>query len=111
MMSLYDESIEIVEYQTMLRDIKRNRELIDRRPTIDPLADRPDIVIDQNGDYWTLAPVCRNYGLPLPVFYRFEYVPSKGRTMETNRAQAARKVRYPNRRIVDEEPKRSKVKR
>lgn len=110
-MSLYDESIEIVEYQTMLRDIERNRELIDRRSTIDPLADRPDIVVDQNGDYWTLAPVTRNYGLPVPIFYRFEYVPTKGRTMETNRSQAARKIRHPNRRIVDREPKRSKAKR
>lgn len=111
-MSLYDESIEFVEYQTMVKDIKRSRELLDRKTSsVDSLADRPDIVIDQNGDYWTLAPVCKNYGLPLPVFYRFQYVPTKGKSGNSNRTQHARKVKHPNGRLWDESPKTAKVKR
>lgn len=111
-MSLYDESIELVEYQQMLADIDRSRDRLDRKvSSVDPLADRPDIVIDSEGDYWTLAPVCKNYGLPLPVFYRFQYIPSKGKAGKTNRPQSARKVKYPNGRIWDESPKTAKVKR
>lgn len=110
-MSLYDESIEIVEYHQMLADIDRSRENLDRvTDSVDVLADRPDVVIDHNGDYWTLAPVCKNYGLPLPVFYRFEYLPAS-KPASKNRPQAARKVKHPNRRIIDREPKTAKVKR
>jgi hypothetical protein len=115
-MSLYDESIEVVEYQTMLADIKSDRERIDSLTRwIHPLKDRPDVTIDHHGETWIVAPVSKNQGMFVPIFYRFTYCPKVKPSIvkrrdgaDINRSMAARHIRYPNTRLWDESPKTAK---
>lgn len=103
-MSLYDESIEVVEYQQMLEDIKSDRERLDTSQRwVHPLADRPDIVIDNRGDTWMLAPVSKNSGIMVPIFYRYTKCRSRIVGRETRQMRTGQVKTY-----RDDTPKTAK---
>lgn len=102
-MSLYNESIELIDYQLMVDDIAKARQDLEMAKRIDQLGDRRDLAIDHNGEVWIVAPVSANAYLPLPIFYRFKSIKSRIVGRET-RPMVARSTSH----SFDQEPKSAK---